>query len=221
MNKEGLVSLPGYAAIYLLGLSTGQHVLRSSVDPHSATKTDARVGENAQEHAVSRAEKRRTELAMELFGYSVGWWTLVIGWTAFGGKVSRRMVRLSPSLRCYPLMPKRDTALNQIQANPPYVLWTAAYNTTFLLGYLVIEMLFFPTTTPTTTPRSPAVPRLLDAINRNGLVVFLVANLLTGLVNVSMETMYLGDRAASVVLLGYSGAVCAIAWFTRGRRLKL
>ena len=44
---------------------------------------------------------------------------------------------------------------------------------------------------------------------------------LTGLVTVSMETLYLGDRAALVVLLGYSGAVCAIAWFTRGRRLKL
>lgn len=105
-----------------------------------------------------------------------------------------------------------------MQANLPYVLWTAAYNTTFLLGYLTIEILFFPPSTNDSP--SFAVPPLLEAINRNGLAVFLLANLATGLVNVSMKTMYASDTVALLVLGLYSGGICALAWSGRGLRLK-
>ena len=91
-------------------------------------------------------------------------------------------------------------------------MWTAAFNTTFLLGYLLIELLLSP---------SPPIPRLLEAINTNGLAIFLVANLLTGLVNLSMRTMYMDDMKSMGVLIGYSGLVCAIAWVGRAVRLKI
>ena len=97
-----------------------------------------------------------------------------------------------------------------------YVFWVAAYNTSFLLGYLLLEMVFFETPAPL-----HAVPPLLEAINRNGLVVFLVANLLTGLVNVSMETMYASNVQAMAVLLCYSGGVSLFAWIVRRYRLKI
>lgn len=102
-----------------------------------------------------------------------------------------------------------------------YVLWTAAYNTTFLLGYILIEMTFFPSSPQPTNPPSKPVPPLLHAINQNGLVVFLVANLLTGLVNVSMETMYMGNASALFVLALYSMGVCGLAWTIRSYRLKI
>ncbi len=102
--------------------------------------------------------------------------------------------------------------LTCLQANLPYMLWVAAYNTTFLLSYLVIELLF--------SPDRP-VPSLLEAINENGLAIFLAANLLTGLINLSMKTMYADDFTSMIVLVGYSGAVCSIAWLGRGYRLKL
>lgn len=104
-----------------------------------------------------------------------------------------------------------------MQANLPYVLWTAAFNTLFLLGYLSIERYFFPPDRPNLLP---ACPPLLEAINTNSLFVFLVANLATGAVNVSMETMYAGNARAVAVLLAYSAAVCAIAWVLRRKRLK-
>ena len=201
MNKEGLVSLPGYLAIYLLGLATGQHVLRGLEKRHVE---HVRTSETEQEHAKTRSEKRRTELALELFGYAVGWWVLLGSWRVLGGEVSRRMVS-----RC-------DGLGADHQANLPYILWIAAYNTTFLLGYLIIELALFSTPTP-----RHAVPLLLDAINQNGLVVFIVANLMTGLVNVSMETMYVGEGMAMGVLVGYSVVVCGLAWVIRGVRLKL
>jgi phosphatidylinositol glycan class W len=61
-----------------------------------------------------------------------------------------------------------------IQANLPYVLWIVAYNTTFLIGYLFIQILFFPSPN---TPYDDAVPWVLEAINRNGLAIFLVVRL--------------------------------------------
>jgi len=61
----------------------------------------------------------------------------------------------------------------------------------------------------------------LEAINANGLAVFLVANLLTGLVNLSMQTMHMDDARSMVVLVGYSAAVCAVAWMGRGLKVKV
>ena len=97
-----------------------------------------------------------------------------------------------------------------------YVFWVAAYNTSFLLGYLLLEMKLYDTPAPL-----HAVPPLLDAINRNGLVVFLIANLLTGLINVSTETMYASDAQAMAVLLSYSGVVSLFAWIVRRYRFKI
>lgn len=82
------------------------------------------------------------------------------------------------------------------QANLPYVLWTAAFNTTFVLGYLVVQLAL---PAPPPSPPSPSsaeteklnnnksdqksavvvatrssVPPLLEAANKNALTVFLL-----------------------------------------------
>ena len=173
MNKEGLVSLPGYLAIYLLGLSTGQHILR--VEPISKSSQEA------QRHR----DKRRSELGMELFSYAVGWWAALILCRIYGVNVSRRL------------------------ANLPYIVWIAAYNTTFLFGYLLISDIH------------PITPPLLEAINRNALAIFLIANLMTGTVNLGIQTMYTGDIMAMAVLIAYSVGICGFAWAGRKIQLRL
>lgn len=77
------------------------------------------------------------------------------------------------------------------KVNMPYIFWVAAFNTTFILGYLVLDLLFFPSKSvysPTSKLKVPGAmtgqvgaqaeqerpPSLLEAINRNGLVLFLV-----------------------------------------------
>lgn len=64
-----------------------------------------------------------------------------------------------------------------VQANLPYVLWTVGYNTTFLLGYLVLEIGLFGQN-PDSDSIIDAVPPLLEAINSNGLAIFLVVRIL-------------------------------------------
>nr|XP_018260994.1 uncharacterized protein I303_06711 [Kwoniella dejecticola CBS 10117]OBR83152.1 hypothetical protein I303_06711 [Kwoniella dejecticola CBS 10117] len=189
LNKEGIASLPGYISIYLLGLSTGEHIQRLSEPvPPKSVNVNVNVTETIEEHLTRHYDKRGTELVLELFSYTLSWWAALGAWTFFGlGEVSRRF------------------------ANTSYVLFIASYNTLFLLGYLTLESIF---------PHVPTPP-LLESINKNGLVVFLVANLFTGLVNVSMESMYAGKTLSMVVLVGYSLAVCAVARLLRNKRISL
>jgi phosphatidylinositol glycan class W len=49
--------------------------------------------------------------------------------------------------------------------------------------------------------------------------VVLQANVATGMVNLSMRTMYASDGRAMCVLVAYTFGVCAFAWAVRGRRV--
>lgn len=54
--------------------------------------------------------------------------------------------------------------------------------------------------------------RTLESLNAGQLPAFLFANLLTGLVNLSMRTLYVAPAPALFVLITYSAAVVAMAW---------
>ncbi|KAK9894640.1 GWT1-domain-containing protein [Cystobasidium minutum MCA 4210] len=131
-----------------------------------------------------------------LFSYSVIWWGM------FG------VIHL--------VLPAQFQVSRRL-ANTSYVLWVAAFNVSFLCLYLAVDLFGFAGNSLTKT-RGPA---LFDALNRNSLAVFLVANLLTGLVNVSMKTMYASDTTAVLVLLMYTGILVTFAWQSRHLRLKI
>lgn len=87
------------------------------------------------------------------------------------------------------------------------------------------------------TPKS--APVLFEAINKNGLVIFLIvspdpdsdflirssiiiiiqANVATGLINLSIQTMYTPDAKAMLILAGYMFGICLFAWIFRSRRI--
>ncbi|RPD60688.1 hypothetical protein L227DRAFT_623446 [Lentinus tigrinus ALCF2SS1-6] len=257
-NKEGIISLTGYLAIHLLGLSTGTLLLAPSPSyfrrrqqqlaqqngtnnsrqrpstSESDTDDDVPVASPDAASASTAGPSPRLDVrrendktATELCSYAVLWWVLlgVLQLFAVGGDVSRRM------------------------ANLQYVVWIAAYNSTFLLGYLVLDLAFFPSPLSKSvySPMSKlkvhpdpdmlkatrhngggtgrewdaaaSAPPLLEAVNKNGLVLFLLANVATGLINLSMQTMYMSDWAAMLVLATYSFSVCAVAWVCRHRKV--
>lgn len=97
------------------------------------------------------------------------------------------------------------------------MLWTVAYNTSYLAGYLAVQLYLI----PQSGDRDIACPPLLEAINKNGLAVFLLSNVLTGLINVSVQTMFTGTALAMIILTAYSAGTSALAWSLRGVRIKI
>ncbi|KAH9474357.1 GPI-anchored wall transfer protein 1 [Psilocybe cubensis] len=165
------------------------------------------------------APRQLDKTATELCGYSIVWWALFGvarltgvdgGWRRGDGGVSRRMVNIS------------------------YIFWIAAFNVSFLLCYVVVLDLWIYAKGPSkantqkrldkdTTPamvEHENPPRLLEAINDYGLSVFLLANVLTGLINLSMSTMYMSDAKAMFVLSLYSMVCCAVPWFLSSNKRK-
>lgn len=199
-NKEGLTSMVGYLAIFYIGLDLGHYVL--PLDPYFAYRKFSR----------RRSKPRTHKLAMILASLAILWWMGYGVSSIVGLRTSRRL------------------------ANLPYVLWVAAFNTSFLLCYVMVYMLILQPveqqeqqeqqeqrqSTPT-QQRDSVTALILQDLNRHSLTVFLAANLLTGLVNLTLKTMYIRDAVAVVILLAYTGICCGLArWLTRRNiRLKL
>ncbi|TKY86547.1 hypothetical protein EX895_004696 [Sporisorium graminicola] len=138
-----------------------------------------------------RATPKTAKLAMVLASLSIVWWlAYAVGW-GVGLRASRRL------------------------ANVMYVLWVVAFNTSFLLGYVVVYMWVLQPVEKTGgaggAGQDPLTPTVFEDLNRHSLTVFLAANLLTGLVNVTVRTMYTSDSMALLIVLVYTSACCALA----------
>lgn len=102
-------------------------------------------------------------------------------------------------------------------ANLPYVLWVLSFNTVQLAVFALVEAWVFPqcAAAPDAAAEAAAYREatspVLHAYNRNGLAVFLLANLLTGLVNLTVPTLDVSVAAALGILLGYGAVLTGVA----------
>lgn len=180
-NREGICSFAGYLAIFLIGQDTGMYVLPRRINPRSG----------------SSGASQRTTLLMTLAVWCSIWSALYFLTTDYkygaGLSVSRRL------------------------ANLPYILAVAALGSLQLFTYCLIETLCFPEFYSAQDPKAEkevyqlATSRVLRAYNRNGLAIFLLANLLTGLVNMTVPTLNVGPLASMAILVAYSSVLTAVA----------
>lgn len=181
-NREGVFSFLGYLALFLIGQGVGLDVLPRIPVGAKTTPT---------------ASDQRKHIFCYLGAYSVIWTVLFAVSTSynygFALQVSRRL------------------------ANLPYVMWVAAFNCTQLLAFYAVEAFAFPNVATSRDKISEkkecdkATSPVLKALNRNSLAIFLLANLLTGLVNLTMDTLVMGRLQSMAVLVAYSFAITGVA----------
>lgn len=107
-----------------------------------------------------------------------------------------------------------DLQVSRRLANLPYVLWVSAFNTAQILVCCAIDAAFFPEAhgpADEAEAHRAATSRILRSFNRNGLAVFLLANLLTGLVNMTVPTLDVTPVQTMGVLVAYMFVLCAVA----------
>ncbi|XP_013407978.1 phosphatidylinositol-glycan biosynthesis class W protein isoform X1 [Lingula anatina] len=106
-------------------------------------------------------------------------------------------------------------------ANLSYVVWMLAYNLQSLVTFLLVDLLivalqhwrFLPPLLidPHMVQHKVGVSDLINAINRNALMYFLLANIFTGLVNIFMETIYAPPTTSFWVLAAYLAILSGVS----------
>ncbi|KAI0861152.1 GPI-anchored wall transfer protein 1 [Xylaria cubensis] len=191
MNREGICSFVGYLAIFLSGQDMGMFILPRNTSPTSSANNAA----------------QRNALLIRMGVWAAGWTTLYFLATNFkygaGLDVSRRL------------------------ANLPYVLWIAAFNSAQLLICCLTETVFFPAFYNATDLKieqeayNAATSTVLRAYNRNGLALFLAANLMTGLVNMTVPTLNVGPAVSMGILVGYATIITVVAVTLDAKNLSI
>jgi len=180
-NREGIFSFFGYLAIFLAGQAAGMYVLPRQ----QPIAKDATRREALQKSILARLAIW-TLIWSSLFLFSTSYYGLSLA-------VSRRL------------------------ANLPYFLWVTAFNCGQITLFCAIETFCFPDIYRAADIEmekrkcKEATSRVLYAFNRNGLAIFLLANLLTGLVNLTLPTLHMGRMESMAVLVAYISVVCGVA----------
>lgn len=197
-NREGIYSLIGYLAIFLAGQGIGMEALKRDVDAFTPmTSEDEWVASVlGGDESVAAVRKQRTHNSLIKLAKWTGIWIVV-----YALLTGRYGPRLTVSRRL---------------CNLPYLAWVCAFNCWQLLLFRAIEGFNFPLlykANNRVTERercAKATSKVLQAFNRNGLAIFGLANVLTGLVNMYLPTLDMGDFESMVVLTGYMGTLTAV-----------
>lgn len=190
-NREGIFSFFGYLAIFLAGQAIGMHVIPRRV----------------VHQGPGDGQTQRMKLLITLLLWTAIWTGLYKFTTSYkyglNIQVSRRL------------------------ANLPYFLWVSAFNSAQLAAFCGTETLFFPAFYQATDKSEEervyqfATSKVLAAYNKNGLAIFLVANLLTGAVNMLFPTLHMNNTQAIAVLLAYSAILTAFAMVLYENKITL
>jgi phosphatidylinositol glycan class W len=87
--------------------------------------------------------------------------------------------------------------------NASFCVWAAAHN--------ILLLTLIKAATSFGQRSMPYLPIVMETVNRHGLLMFLIANLLTGLVNITIPTLEVRDPWAFLIVFGYISVVGAAA----------
>lgn len=193
-NREGIFSIMGYVALYLASVYVGYRLRKEDV-----------VSENGQTPVFTNVRQLFWKTVRLFFVALILWKITYILKNMFG--VSRRI------------------------ANMGYVFWILSIGTTVLSCFMLLEIFYYfrafdrPTADDNEeenpTEKRNYAPIILSGITYNGLVFFLLANLMTGVVNLCFQTLLLSTPQALTILFAYMFALCTITTFLYMKKIKL
>lgn len=187
-NREGIFSLIGYLAIFLAGQSTGFYVLPSVKSKYNLFRPSSKdTIIKTQNSSLSFFQKITTVSPI----------TGLIMWFIFYLSAFK-FVSMN-----------HEYAVSRRLANLPYVLWTCAYNTGFLTFYAFTDKYL----EPKEHSYEDKVPLTLESFNSNGMILFLLSNVSTGLVNMTMNTLDASTEKSMTVLFAYSLIIAFVSAF--------
>jgi glucosaminylphosphatidylinositol acyltransferase len=193
-NREGVFSFIGYLAIFLTGRGIGLNIMHFDDVPPMGNGEWRQKSTPPVRKAEIEIEQERKSMLIFLAIFTA--WNSMLYWIA----TSYNIGSLTVSRRL---------------ANLPYVLWVVAFNTSQLFLFGLIEHYGPPFTYLSTSPEKArlqhATSRILRVFNSNGLVIFLVANLLTGLVNMTFNTLDASPAMAMGILVLHAAGISAVA----------
>ncbi|ODQ81753.1 hypothetical protein BABINDRAFT_111099 [Babjeviella inositovora NRRL Y-12698] len=195
-NKEGIFSFIGYLSIYLSGQSLGWFLLTGYKTPHNLLRPPTAVELANYKTKATPSKQAKQKLTVRL-GQK---WLKLTTVSPINGLIIMNIVFHGMS---YYLDNHYNYGVSRRMANLPYVVWVNAYNATFLLGFVLIEKVFFGLNNEA-IPYEEKVSENLESINRNGLAIFLLANLATGMVNMSVNTLDCDRWISMLILVAYS-----------------
>lgn len=112
-------------------------------------------------------------------------------------------------------------------ANMGYVVWILSIGTTMTVLYILLEIFYHylvfgkPKSNDDTQEQFTCVPVIFKAIEYNGLAFFLAANILTGLINMTFQTLLVGSGGAVFLLTVYMFVLVAITLFLYVNNIRL
>ena len=241
-NKEGLVSLGGYAALFYAGAACSR-ILQGSSNSNSRTPADmtapaAHASPDKDKMDSSSTDKGAAGMSGGDVAGNVGRQTvdrLVADNQSIHetdsssgvenkGKSAQRVhawwhVRLWAATAMLWVLATLCAELVQPVSrrfcNASYVLWVAAVALT-QLAFAALASVVVAVATGEPRPRCVVA----EGLSRNQLAAFLLANVLTGAVNLSIDTMHAGAGVATGVMMAYSGTWgCTGLWVKHLKRL--
>lgn len=178
LNKEGLLSLPGYWGLHLLAVGMGVRI-------------------NSSRAAVLQQVQSANEGSSPPWKPLVRWFCIwcavtILAWAALTFAVAF----IAP--------------ISRQACNLPYVIWMLAFNLQVVLAFAAGTAM---------TPECDTL--LFESLNRHSLPIFLAANLVTGSINLSTDTLAVTDWSARAIVTCYSIVLCLTGMCVSKRSTKL
>lgn len=201
-NREGICSITGYVSLYLASVYIG-YILR-----FENSEDDAKANEETEKIPVFSNARQVLWKAGHLLIISAILWKITY--------ILKNLIGVSRRL-----------------ADMGYVFWILSIGTTLTALFMLLEIFHYfrafdrpndddsDTNKEDSTSNRAYAPIILSAITYNGLAFFLLANVLTGAINLCIQTLLQDTLTAILILVAYMLLLCTIMTFLYIKQIKL